>query len=73
MTNSKCIILLRLSLEPLSLTGTMTQSPPYMGILTMLGSGLPTRLSSLLIKVEEAMRMGLSSDYKALFIGTHIC
>ena len=72
MPSIKHVILLRLSLEPLSWTVTITQSSSYIGILTISGTGLPTRLSSPLREEYAAMGIGVSSDFKALYIGSQI-
>ena len=51
----KCIISLRLGLEPLSWMVTITESTSYIGIFTMSGSELPIRLRLLLLEVDANM------------------
>ena len=72
MPSRKCVILLRLSLEPLSWKGTIMQSLSYIGIFTIWGSGIPIRLISPLLEVDAAMGVGGSIEFKDLFIGSQI-
>ena len=55
---SKCVISLRLSLEPLSWKGMITQSPLYVGSLTMSGSGIPIGIILPLFYEDAPMRIG---------------
>ena len=58
MPSINCIISLRLSIEPLSWTGTIIQSPSYIGSFTISGNGLTTRLISPLFEEGSAMGIG---------------
>ena len=69
---NKCVISLRLSLEPLSWTVTIMQSPSNIVSFIMAVSGLLVRLISPLLKDYVDMGVGGSSSSKTLFIASQI-